>query len=241
MPLFQQTTGFLIPADTRNQASNDDYILMVDGNGELYKIKKIDFLLNPYINLPLTETTGTAAAVDISGNGRNATYLNVVNDLSGSILDGTSRISLNSSINALSTLTIGLEFKSASNLNQGLWEFRASQDLTSGTYTPSLMMNPSGKLAVYGYPSGSSYASFEDTAAYNDNDWHKSIVIMSSSNIKIFVDKAKILDISANPITAFSGFFSIGSTRANGNWIGQLKNYRVWEMVLSEAQAISLT
>ncbi|MEH2467519.1 LamG-like jellyroll fold domain-containing protein [Nostoc sp.] len=236
-----------IPAEVRNQVADSDYVLMIDSDGMLYQVSKVDFFLSNlpiYINLPLIETTGTIAR-DISGNDLNATYINVLNNSDGKVFDGTGRISLNDSINALSILSIEIEFKSSSNSNQGLWEFRASQDLSSGTYTPSLIMSPNGQLSVYGYPSGSGYASRKHLDgtfdAYNDGNWHKSIVVMSNNNIKIFVDKVKILDVNANPITPFSGFFSIGSTRANGNWIGQLKNFKVRNIALTDVQAISLS
>lgn len=232
-------------------AEDGDYLIMQNPTtGETYKIKKINFLaglssggssttLTPdstFIHLLLTETSGTTAS-DTSGNNRNATYVNSTLNSSGVTLNGSSRISLNNSHDALSTLNVGLEFKTSVNSDQGLWEFRQSQDLSSGTYTPSLKMNASGNLAVYGYPSGSNYAS----QSYNDGNWHKSLIIMASGNIKIFVDKTKILDVNANPIYPFTGFFSIGATRANGNFTGQLKNFRVWDSALSEAQWVDFT
>lgn len=239
-------------------AKSTDYLILQDPEtGITYKIRKANFLagistpvipiiptIPTYIYLPLIETTGIAA-IDISGNTRNATYVNTTLNVNGSILDSNSRISLDTSMDALSILSIGLEFKTASNSNQGLWEFRASQDLSSGVFTPALTMNVSGKLGVYGYPSGSGYVSQmnEDGTfhSYNDNVWHKSIVVMSGNSIKIFVDKIKILDIISNPITAFIGFFSIGATRANGNFIGQVKNFRVWNSALSDSQAADLS
>lgn len=236
-------------AITKVIAENSDFLVMQNATtGETYKITKADLLagftstptptpaLPTYIFLPLLETSGSVA-VDTSGNNKNGVYVGASLNANGVILDGSSRISLTNSHNALNSLSIGLEFKTSQNANQGLWEFRASQDLSSGVFTPSLMMNSNGNLAIYGYPSGSSYTS----QSFKDNAWHKSIVSMSGSSIKIFIDKVKILDINANPITGFTGFFSIGSTRANGNFAGQLKNFRVWDSLLTDTQSVELS
>lgn len=229
----------------KEDISDDDLILIQDNtNGAYFKTTKASLLagissssglstIPTYISLPLTETSGNTA-VDASGNNRNGTYVNASLNSNGVILDGSSRISLNNSHTALSTLTIGLEFKTNATSNQGLWEFRASQDLSSGIYTPSLIIRSDGAIKIYGYPSGSDYVSQN----FNDDSWHKSIVTLSSSNIKIFVDKTKILDISANPITVFTGFFSLGATRANGSFTGQLKNFRVWDFIMSDSQGV---
>lgn len=224
-------------------AKDNDYLVLQDPDtGISYKITKSNLLaasvpiIPTYINLPLIETSGTDA-IDISGNNRNATYVNCNLNTSGVLLDGSSRISLNSPNNALTALSVGIEFKTSSSFPQGLWEFRASQDLSSGVFTPALIINSSGNLAIYGYPSGSSYSA----QSYSDNVWHKSIVAMSNNSIKMFVDKVKILDINANPITAFSGFFSIGSTRSNGNFIGEARKFRVWDFVLSDSQLTELS
>lgn len=224
---------------------NDYLILQNPVTGKTYCITKANFLaglsssssaISTWCALLLTETSGTTA-VDSSGNGRNATYVNCSLSSNGVTLTGNSRISLNSSHGALSVMSIGIDFKTDFSFSQGLWEFRASQDLSSGTFTPALIMNSAGNIGVYGYPSGSGYSS----GSFKDNNWHKCIAILSNSNIKIIVDKTKILDVSANPITAFNGFFSIGATRANGNFNGQIKNFRIWNQDIGEGTAIQYT
>ncbi|QSJ18748.1 hypothetical protein JYQ62_08305 [Nostoc sp. UHCC 0702] len=229
----------------QEESDDDDYLILQNpGTGKTYCITKANFLaglsssstISTWCSLLLTETTGTAA-IDSSGNGRNGTYVNCTLDSTGVIFNGSSRVSLNNSNAALSNFSIGIDFKTSFNFNQGLWEFRASQDLSSGTFTPALTMNSAGNIAVYGYPSSSGYSS----QTFKDNNWHKCIAILANGSIKVIVDKIKILDVSANPITVFNGFFSIGATRANGNFNGQLKNFRIWNQDISEATAIQYT
>jgi hypothetical protein len=229
---------------TKTIAEDADLLILQNPTtGETYKITKADFLagltaqpstpqIPTYINLPLTETTGNIAS-DTSGNNRNGIYVNASLTANGAILNGNSRISLANSHPALNPLSVGLQFKTNSNSNQGLWEFRASQDLSSGTYTPALMMNQNGQIAVYGFPSGTGYT----TQTYNDNVMHTSIIVMSANVVKVFVDKVKILEANANPITGFEGFFSIGATRANGSFTGQVKNFKVWNLALNDNEA----
>ncbi|MEH2009994.1 LamG-like jellyroll fold domain-containing protein [Nostoc sp.] len=245
------------PIKTTADASN--YVLMLDDENNIFRITKANLLAGlssgssdsgsgsssgttptpdgTFIHLLLNETSGTTAN-DTSGNSKNASYVSCLLNANGAILDGvSSRISLNAPQDALTSYSVGIEFKTNANTLQGLWEFRASQDLSSGTFTPSLLMNSAGTLYVYGYPSGSPATS----NSFNDNTWHKAIALLSNSSIKLYVDKVKVLDVAANPITSFSGFFTIGATKKDGASIfnGQVKNFRIWDHLLSESEAIA--
>ncbi|BAZ70559.1 hypothetical protein NIES4106_53540 [Fischerella sp. NIES-4106] len=231
----------------KNVAEDDDLLVMQNPTtGETYKITKADLLAglatdtaqsasttSTFLTWLLTETSGVLAK-DSSSGSRNGLYVNTTLNDSGVTLDGNGRIVSSLKLTAFNSFAVGLEFKTNTVSNQGLWEFRNSQDLSGGQYAPGLTMS-SGQLNVYGYPSSSGYSS----QSFNDNNWHKCITVLSTSNMKLYVDKTKILDVNGNPIQNFDGYFSVGATRSNGNFVGQLRNFRVWEYALSESECIS--
>ena len=192
--------------------------------------------LPEYLNLPLIETSGNTA-FDTSGNNRNASYVNCTLNSEGVVLNGNSRVSLNSSHSALSNFSCLIEISTSGAVDQGIWEFRNTQNLSGGSYAPALIMNSSGNVRVYGWPSGSAFT----TEAFNDGTFHKILTVVNPSTIKLFINKEKILDSSANAVQNFEGYFTIGSTRSNGNFTGSAKNFKIWNFELTDEQAIDFT
>lgn len=251
--------GFSIPTTIKTVAANNDYFIGIDVDGLLYKITKADLftgltsssgsgggntgssgsgntIIPTYINIPMLETSGIVAS-DSSGNSRHGTYTSLLLSSGGATFNGTSsRMSLNAAFDALPALTVSIDFKTNSNAAGGLWEFRASQDLSSGTYAPALILGSDGKLSLYGYPQSSAGTAL----SYNNNALHRAVASISNGSVKIFVDGAKVIDQAISPIASFTGFFTVGATRAGGYYSGLAKNFRVYNSLLTEQEISTL-
>lgn len=236
----------LIPPQQTTDLSNlneiyslvgSDYLIIQQTDG-LKKIKLSTFNLQDYFRWLFNETTGTVVN-DASGNNRLGTYVNCALSADGVTFNGsTSRIYSNSSFTQFKPLSVKLSFKSSTPKACGLWEFRGTQDISSGTYNPTLRMDANGKLFVSGYP-GTGATS---TNSYTNDNWHTALAVIDASRVRLFVDKVKVADTNATLQENFTGYMTLGFSKANNGYFqGMMKDFTVWNRTLSDEQGVELS
>ena len=215
-----------------------DFVIVQTSSGTA-RINKDSVTLKPWLKWSLSETSGTTA-IDSSVNGRNGTYSNCSPSADGTVLSGTNGlIYVNTSTVQLSPVTIKLDFKTTSTVASGLWEFRSTQNISGTDFTPALRMSNTGKLLVYGYPSGTGFT----TNSYNDGNWHTALAVIDANRIRLFVDKTKIIDVAAVALQSFTGFYSVGYSKGGGYGFfnGTVKNFQIWNQTLTDIQGVKLS
>ena len=85
------------------------------------------------------------------------------------------------------------------------------------------------------FETGSGSNIYTSTQSYNDDKWHKTKVVITGTQIKIYVDKVLVHNVTATIYTAKSDFY-IGKYFGSSGWAyeGYIDEVRIWDKELTE-------
>ena len=179
----------------------------------------------------LSDPTGSASAVDLSGTGNGGAYQgSMVSDTSGAqpcpndtagalVLNGSSTyVSTANVVNNPTTFTLETWFKTTTSSGGLLMGFGNAQTGTSGEYDRHVYMDNSGHLIFGVYPGYT--ATIQSPGTYNDGGWHQVVATFSSAGMNLYADGALVAsDPTVTTAQNYLGWWRLGYDNLNG-WPG---------------------
>jgi hypothetical protein len=204
---------------------------------------------SPNLYWRLQETSGTVIA-DTSSNGKAGTILvgtptynqaGLTSRAGSSSIkfNGNTRILSNSAfVGGVATATIILRFKTTYSAGtQCLLDFQ-NFNVGGSNYSPTIFMNSSGKLQLYGYPTSTSFT----TNSFNDGNPHTLAITIAGSICSLYVDATLQTSISNYTAQSFNGYWSLGASNPATNTFFQdyLEEFAVIPTALTSTQIAAI-